>query len=85
MGLAARIPNWQTIRRKVLDRDAYRCRECGRAGRLEVHHKRPLKDGGSNALANLVTLCVCCHKATHKRPVSPERAEWQRAVAELVG
>ena len=85
MGLAATIPNWQTIRRKALDRDGWRCRRCGKAGRLEVHHKRRLIDGGSNAPGNLETLCVDCHKTAHRRAVSPARADWQRAVAELAG
>ena len=82
MGLAAKIPNWERIRRLALDRDDWRCRDCGKAGRLEVHHCQPLKDGGNNALANLLTVCVRCHKLRHKRP-SPELAEWQRLVAEL--
>ena len=85
MGLAAKIPSrtWQELRGVVRERDSWRCRECGRAGRLEVHHKIPLKDGGSNALENLLTLCVGCHKAAHKRPVSTERAEWDRLAAQL--
>ena len=84
MGLAAKIPNWERRRLTALDRDGWRCRKCGRAGRLEVHHRQPLKDGGSNDLENLLTLCVSCHKAAHKRPVSAERADWQQAVAELL-
>jgi len=83
MGMAAREKDWGRVRRAVLDRDGWRCRECGRAARLEVHHKRPLKDGGSNALDNLATLCVRCHKIAHKRPVSRERAELDALVAEL--
>ena len=85
MGLAAKIPtrHWEHTRRAVRNRDGWRCRECGKVGRLEVHHVRPLKDGGSNDLDNLLTLCVGCHKAAHKRPVSAERAEWDRLAAQL--
>ena len=83
MGLAATIPNWQVIRRRALDRDGWRCRDCGKAGRLEVHHVSPLVRGGSNALENLRTLCVGCHKAAHKRPKTPVQDAWDRMVTEL--
>lgn len=84
MGTAARIPNWQRIRREALDRDGSRCRDCGKAGRLEVHHLRALLDGVSNALENLLTLCVVCHLARHRRPTSPEKEAWALMVKELV-
>ena len=83
MGLAAKIPNWQTIRRLALDRDGWRCCGCGKAGRLEVHHLRRLIDGGTNELLNLRTLCVDCHKAAHRRPVTPQRQDLDALVAEL--
>lgn len=84
MGLAAKIVNWQTIRRVALDRDGWRCQTCGKAGRLEVHHQRPLFAGGTNQPDNLLTLCVPCHKAAHQRPVSPAKADWDRLVADLL-
>ena len=33
-------------RRAALYRDAWRCQQCGQAGRLEVDHVQPLEDGG---------------------------------------
>jgi hypothetical protein len=30
--------------------------------RLQVHHRVPLRDGGSNELGNLELLCRDCHK-----------------------
>ena len=49
---------WPTTRKAVKDRDRWRCRKCGKAGRLEVHHldHNPLND----APDNLVTWCVSC-------------------------
>ena len=53
---------WALVRRAVFDRDGWRCRACGRAGRLEVDHVRPVALGGDPwALANLQALCVRCH------------------------
>ena len=51
----------------VLKRDRFRCRACGRspasdAGvELQVDHIRPIARGGSDALANLQTLCKQCN------------------------
>ena len=83
MGLAAGIPGWEKIRLTALNRDQWRCRECGKAGRLEVHHVIRLKDGGTNDLSNLLTLCVGCHLAAHKQPTSASVKEWDDMVNEL--
>ena len=58
---------WARTRRRILNRDGYRCRCCGRSGRFEVDHIRPIQDGGSHALANLQTLCRNCHFAKTRR------------------
>ena len=55
---------WDAVRRSVLKRAGYRCRRCGRGGRLEVDHVRPLHRGGAVFdLANLQALCTSCHVA----------------------
>ncbi len=47
----------------VLKRDRYRCRMCGRSGvELEVDHKIPIAQGGSDALDNLQALCFDCNR-----------------------
>lgn len=62
------------VRRQVLRRDKYSCRECkwsieeyNRADPriLELHHKKPHVEGGDNTEANLVTLCNICHDQVH--------------------
>ena len=40
---------WAAARRQALDRDRYRCRSCGRAGRLECDHVIPLERRSSFA------------------------------------
>ena len=74
---------WAAARAMALDRDSYRCRECGRAGRLEVHHKHSLKDGGNHELSNLISLCKFDHIEIHRAPQTPEQAEWARLLEEL--
>lgn len=47
----------------VFKRDRYRCCICCRAGiELEVDHKVPVAQGGSDALDNLQTLCFDCNR-----------------------
>jgi 5-methylcytosine-specific restriction endonuclease McrA len=55
-------------RHVALQRDRYRCRQCGRTARelrrgeaLEVHHVDG--DARNNAPHNLRTLCTSCHRA----------------------
>ena len=54
-------------RMRVLQRDKYRCRVCGRSpndhGDLElhVHHIRPWVNGGLTEDDNLIALCHTCH------------------------
>lgn len=54
-------------RMRVIKRDSYRCRICGRNpndhGDLEihVHHIRPWAAGGVTEDTNLITLCHTCH------------------------
>lgn len=61
--------DWQKIRLKVLERDAYRCKVCGTGDGLQplhVHHIQPFKTfttlEAANALPNLITLCPACHR-----------------------
>ncbi len=76
---------WAQVRRAAFRRDGYRCRECGRAGRLEAHHEPPLRDGADPYdLAGIVTMCRTCHIERHRPDaMTPGRAAWQELVQEL--
>ena len=56
---------------------------CGKAGRLEVHHVKPVHLGGTNAIGNLMVLCRGCHIAAHKREMSDTERAWQVMVHEV--
>ena len=73
---------------RALDRDGWACVLCGRKGRLEVDHKRPIEDGGDlYVLANLQTLYRNCHilksKGEQQRARTPDDVRaWREFVAE---
>ena len=74
---------WDRIRTAVLERDGYRCRDCGiMTGELEVHHVRAVSAGGDHSPANLRCLCRSCHIGTH-HPVSAEVAAWRELLREV--
>lgn len=65
---------------RILYRDNFTCQRCGAFhayqnkygmyipiddGKLNVHHVKPVCEGGGDEPENLITLCVDCHKAIH--------------------
>ena len=72
---------WGAVRELAIRRAGRRCQECGAAGRLEVHHIKPLSQGGRRYHSgNLIVLCRGCHLGEHSA-VFADRREWR----ELVG
>ena len=57
-------PEWNRIRRAVLERDDYTCRACGHRALkyMSVHH---LDDSRENTSCKLATICVACHAVMH--------------------
>lgn len=51
-----------SVRKRVLERDDYRCRSCGEVeDKLQVDHITAVAGGGDGALGNLQALCGGCH------------------------
>ena len=55
------------LRNRVLQRDGWRCQECGSLKNLQVHHLRRRSGLGSDSMTNLVTLCAVCHSKKHRQ------------------
>jgi 5-methylcytosine-specific restriction protein A len=57
---------WKRIRDRYIKAHPL-CEACKRQGRLtpveEVHHIKPLSQGGSNDFSNLMSLCKSCHSS----------------------
>lgn len=64
------------VRRAVLVRDGYACRQCGWTHKqwnpsdprhLEIHHREHHAAGGANTPSNLITVCNVCHDEIHRK------------------
>jgi 5-methylcytosine-specific restriction endonuclease McrA len=54
------------LRREILERDGWRCQNCGSSKHLDVHHQRPRSALGDDKETNLITLCRECHRILHR-------------------
>ena len=77
---------WARVRRQAFERDGFRCRACGRPGRLEAHHEPPLRhDADPYDLDGILSYCRACHISRHRTDdMVPGRPAWLDFVCELV-
>ena len=61
----ATIPN--SLRKKVFERDEYRCKHCSTHLDLSADHIKPESWGGETTLDNLQTLCRSCNSKKNNR------------------
>ena len=65
---------WRKLRTRFLNSHPF-CEQCRQQGRYtlatEVHHVKPLADGGTNELSNLMSLCRSCHAKLHRSGRAP--------------
>jgi len=66
---------WKSKRAEILNRDGNKCRNCGSASGLEVHHRqyhcrtksRMFVDPWDYDNKYLITLCSACHSSGHQQ------------------
>ena len=56
---------YRKLRTDVLERDGWRCQNCGTSEWLQVHHIRSRSALGDDTPENLITLCADCHDRRH--------------------
>lgn len=59
---------WETVRRRVLERDIGTCYLCDELGADEVDHLVPVADGGTSRTDNLASVHSSCHRRRHAEP-----------------
>ena len=58
----------QAIKRRLIKERGEKCEHCGEITYLELHHLKPISQGGELFNDdNLILLCHECHKLYHKR------------------
>ena len=57
---------YQQLCWQVLQRDSWRCQQCGSRTNLQVHHLQLRSQSGDDTEDNLITLCASCHSAAHR-------------------
>jgi len=60
------LEEYAFLREQVLQRDRWRCQECGSSTQLEVHHLIKRSQLGDDTVDNLLTLCAACHRRRHQ-------------------
>jgi 5-methylcytosine-specific restriction endonuclease McrA len=53
---------YHVMRKMAMKRDGHQCNHCGTSFNLTVHHIIPRREGGTDHLDNLQTLCDSCHQ-----------------------
>lgn len=66
---------YDNLKARVLHRDKWKCRHCGRRSGLHCHHIVYRSAGGDDADYNLLAQCNSCHEAIHARHVRIEMTE----------
>ena len=65
---------YERLRHEILNRDGWRCQQCGSSKNLDVHHIKQRSALGADAETNLITLCRNCHRHVHASPDSKSQS-----------
>jgi len=56
---------YRRLKKKILERDGWRCQHCGRRDQLQIHHIIRRSQLGADGEENLIVLCSGCHRSLH--------------------
>jgi 5-methylcytosine-specific restriction endonuclease McrA len=56
---------YRELRMRILERDGWRCQQCGRRDQLQIHHMIRRSQSGADCEENLIVLCSKCHRSLH--------------------
>ena len=85
-----RTQRWKALRMQALDRDDWKCVQCGERRRLEVDHVLPVRTHPELAftLSNIQCLCPGCHSRKTRIEVgmgqpNPKRDAWKNLLRDM--
>jgi 5-methylcytosine-specific restriction endonuclease McrA len=62
--------SYRKLPRQILERDGWRCQNCGSMQNLQVHHQEFRSHSGNDEEQNLITLCAGCHAQVHRNSLT---------------
>ena len=60
-------------KRNYIDDIGGKCQVCNekfKSRHLDIHHIKPIAEGGSDAVSNIIALCPTCHRKVHSNDLS---------------
>ena len=75
----------QLARNRIVAKRGERCEKCGSRAGVELHHIKPMEDGGYHDEDNCILLCWMCHQKAHGNKVSHKGIEFYNAMKRSVG
>jgi len=59
----------------ILERDSWKCQQCGRRDQLQIHHIVRRSQLGPDGEENLIVFCSSCHSSLHSTSRAPTPVE----------
>jgi len=59
------LERYRQLKLKILERDGWKCQQCGRRDQLQIHHMIRRSQSGADCEENLIVLCSSCHRSLH--------------------
>ncbi len=57
--------DYNRLKLEILERDGWKCQQCGRREQLQIHHIVRRSQAGADCEQNLIVLCSECHHSLH--------------------
>lgn len=82
--IVTRVLAWSEIRKIILARDNNTCQMCGKhaTSSLHIHHILKRRQGGTDCIDNLITLCHTCHASADNQFYA---IDWNENPPEIAG
>ena len=62
-----------------------KCEQCGSRAGVDLHHIKPMKEGGTHDDDNCILLCWMCHQKAHGHKVSHKGIAYYENIKRWIG
>jgi len=75
----------QCARKRIVAKRGEKCEQCGSKVQIELHHIKPMKEGGYHDDDNCILLCWLCHQKAHGNKVTYKGLDYYNAERRRLG